>query len=194
MPPPANSRRGIGPSACSRTEGKRRGSLFSASSIVPGTVWAWVSMIMRRFPLSFTRCRSGAGAAEPDRRGERLVDLLGRQQRRRPRATQAGRRGGQRHGARGDIVRQIDDRDDVVFAEGKIKRLELAADALASLADCLATPRCLVLLQALHPLGVIGSGDQVFRHDVFLPIFNRPVAGWIANITLGLRRWRGSFR
>jgi hypothetical protein len=48
-PLPGNSMRGIGPSACSRTEGKRRRSLFSASSRLFGTVWAWVSMIMRFF-------------------------------------------------------------------------------------------------------------------------------------------------
>ena len=38
-----------------------------------------------------------------------------------------------------------------------------------------AAPRGLVLLQPLEPFGSIGRMNQIFRHDVFLPIFSRPV-------------------
>src|SRR5205814_5023995 len=152
MPPSANSRRGIGPSACSRTEGKRRGSLFSASSIVPGTVWAWVSMIIRLFPISPLGPGSAARLPIIDLRCERTIGLLDRQQGGRPRAHKTGARHAQRHRADRHIGGQIGDDQDIVLAERVIHALELAADALQHLTHGLLAACGLVLLQALQAL------------------------------------------
>src|SRR5580692_3137217 len=95
----------------------------------------------------------GPGAAELDGGGERLVGLLNRQQYSCPRVYQTGRRGGEREGTGSDRVRRLGDDHDVVLSERVMHRFELPADALERLADGVAAPGRLVLVQTFQPLG-----------------------------------------
>jgi len=95
---------------------------------------------------------------------QRLVDLLHREQRRRPRAHQPRGRNGEREGAGADIVGEVEDDDGVVVAEREVHALELAAERLERVHDRCPSPRRLVLVQALEPLRGIGGLDHIFGH------------------------------
>src|SRR5260221_8212260 len=97
---------------------------------------------------------------------QRLVDLLHREQRRRPRAHQPRGRDGEGEGAGADIVGEVEDDDGVVVAEREVHALELAAKRLERVHDRCPSPRRLVLVQALEPLRGIGGLDHIFGHGL----------------------------
>src|SRR3984885_565060 len=71
----------------------------------------------------------------------------------------------QRDAGRGDVVRQVHDRDHVRFAEGVVERVELSPDAGARLFDGGPAGRAALLAESLDPVADIGRLDEVLRHE-----------------------------
>src|SRR5947209_3462952 len=96
----------------------------------------------------------------------RLVHLFGRQQYGRPELERTRRVDDQRHSGRADIIRQVNDADDVVCAKGKVKGVDFASYALRRLLRRSAPLGATVLLQPPDSFHTIRTLEKVLWHGI----------------------------